>query len=104
VPEEPTSEVEITEFGISPNYPNPFNPLTKINFQLPIDGQVKIVVYDIMGREVEKLVDQKLSKGKHTFTWDASGVASGMYFCRYFVTDNVGKVVYNEVKKMLLMR
>lgn len=104
VPEEPTSEAEVTEFGVSPNYPNPFNPLTKIDFQLPTDGQVKIMVYDIMGREVATLVDQKLSKGTHTFSWDASGVASGMYFCRYFVTDNTGKVVYNEAKKMLLMR
>jgi hypothetical protein len=95
---------KITDYRLSSNYPNPFNPLTKLNFQLPADGQVKIVVYDIMGREVALLVDQKLTKGTHTFSWDASGLSSGMYFCRYFVTDNSGKVVYNEMKKMLLMR
>lgn len=99
-----SNQTNVTEFSIGTNYPNPFNPLTKIDFQLPVDGYTTLVVYDMLGREVAKLVDRALSKGYHSVTWDASGKASGIYFCRYEVANQAGKVLFTAVRKMLLMR
>jgi len=68
------------KFGLSQNYPNPFNPTTSINYNLPEGGFVSMKVYDVMGREVAKLVDGYRDAGIHHVGWDASGMASGIYF------------------------
>jgi len=64
------------------NYPNPFNLATSINFELPKDSYVRLVVYDITGREVARLVDGTVEAGYHSVLWDASSAASGMYIYR----------------------
>jgi hypothetical protein len=69
-------------FTLSQNYPNPFNPTTVISWQLPVASTVRIVVYDILGREVAVLVHEQQAPGPHSVTWNASGVASGMYMYR----------------------
>ncbi|TVQ73618.1 MAG: T9SS C-terminal target domain-containing protein [Balneolaceae bacterium] len=64
------------------NFPNPFNPETMISFGLPESGRVELVIYDIMGREVSRLVDGYLDAGWHQIRWDASRFASGTYIYR----------------------
>lgn len=61
-------------------YPNPFNPSTTISFDLPTTGPVSLVAYDLMGRVVQTLLDQSLTAGKHTLTFDAASLPSGSYF------------------------
>jgi len=68
--------------GLEQNYPNPFNPRTVINSQLSVASDVKLVVYDLLGREVTVLVNEKREAGSYQDTFDASGHASGMYLYR----------------------
>jgi photosystem II stability/assembly factor-like uncharacterized protein len=80
------------------NYPNPFNPKTVVSCQLPAAGRVKLVVYDILGREVKVLMDEKKEPGRYEVTWDARNCASGVYICRMQAGG------YIQCKKMLLLR
>lgn len=64
------------------NYPNPFNPETTVRFELPAHGQVRLEVFDILGRRVAVLVDSELSPGNHQIRFDASGLSSGIYLYR----------------------
>lgn len=75
--------------------PNPFNNSTTISFYLPVAGETSLKVYDISGREIQSLVDNQLSMGKHEIVWDAEGIASGVYFARleYGGRTNVVKVI-----------
>lgn len=70
------------EFALEPNFPNPFNPTTQINFSLAEAGRVRLTVYDILGREVAVLIDENRSAGRFQVTFDASGFNSGMYLYR----------------------
>lgn len=93
------------------NHPNPFNPSTVIRYQLPRQGWVKIVVYDILGRHVRTLVDQIQSAGFHSNTWNGNDdrgatVVSGLYIYRMMVFDDVleAKKHFLATKKMILVR
>lgn len=68
-----------TEYKLAQNYPNPFNPATTISFQIPQRSQTTLKVYDMLGREVEKLVERQLTPGKYEIEFDASDLSSGMY-------------------------
>ncbi|MGH2575410.1 MAG: T9SS type A sorting domain-containing protein, partial [Ignavibacteria bacterium] len=68
------------DFYINQNYPNPFNPLTKIRFGLPKSAYVKITVYNVLGKEISILVNQKLEAGSYETDWDGSNHSSGIYF------------------------
>jgi hypothetical protein len=70
------------EFRLEQNYPNPFNPKTVVSCQLPVASVVRIVVYDVLGREVTVLANDRYPVGKYTFTFDGANLASGVYFCR----------------------
>jgi len=85
-------------YQLSQNYPNPFNPSTKINFTIPVNGQVSLKVYDILGKEVMSLVNDIMSAGKHEITFNGSNLNSGTYFYRL----QSGNFV--ETKKMLLVK
>ena len=91
-------------FSLGQNYPNPFNPSTTIRFGLPSAGDVSLIVYDVLGREVTTLVKGILDVGYHTATWNASSVASGVYFARLSVTNDFGRIAFNKVTKLLLMK
>ncbi|RPH35523.1 T9SS C-terminal target domain-containing protein, partial [bacterium] len=69
-------------FRLEQNYPNPFNPKTVVSSQLPVVSNVKLVVYDVLGREVAVLVDGKREAGTYHDAFDGSGLASGVYVCR----------------------
>lgn len=80
------------------NYPNPFNPSTKIQFSLPKAAYVTLKIYNSLGQEVTKLVSENMNAGTYTTEWNASGFASGVYFCRL----DAGSFV--ETKKLVLLR
>jgi hypothetical protein len=69
-------------YELSQNYPNPFNPLTTIEYAIPEITEVSLVVYDVLGRVVETLVDERKSAGRHKVDFDARRLASGVYFYR----------------------
>jgi hypothetical protein len=87
---------------MSQNYPNPFNPVTKINFALPKTGMVKLIIYDILGREIKNLINNETRfAGRYTVEFNGSNLASGVYFARILV--NEGKD-FMSVKKMILVK
>jgi hypothetical protein len=94
----PISSEVPKSFKLMQNYPNPFNPSTKINFALPKDAFAKIIIYDVLGREVAKIVNENLKRGTYAVDWDASNFSSGVYFYR-LETDG-----YIETKKMVLLK
>jgi hypothetical protein len=69
-----------SRFELGQNYPNPFNPATNIKFDIAFKGDTKFLIYDILGREVELLVNQELQAGSYSVDWDASNYPSGVYF------------------------
>jgi len=83
-----------TSFALGKNYPNPFNPTTVIPFDLAAAGQVNIAVYDITGRLVKQLVSETMRAGRHTVTFNATGIPSGVYMVRMSAGGQVfsGKV------------
>ncbi len=85
-------------YRLSQNYPNPFNPSTEIEFAIPKAGLVKIVVYDILGREVKTLVNETKQAGEYKIYFNASSLASGVYFYRINAND------FTQTKKMLLIK
>jgi hypothetical protein len=86
------------EYFLLQNYPNPFNPATNIEFAVPRISFVRLVVYDMLGREVEILVNKELKAGTYKADWNASKYPGGVYFYR-LVTDN-----FTQTKKMILVK
>ncbi len=87
-----------TKFLLHQNYPNPFNPSTTIIYSIPEPGLVKLKVYDLIGREIQILVNKFVEAGTHSVTFDASNLPSGMYVYKLQVGD------LKEARKMLVMR
>lgn len=86
------------EYKLSQNYPNPFNPVTRISFQLPYDSHVTLKIYDIVGSEVATLVNEIKVAGNYNFDFNASSLASGVYFYKLQAGDFVSN------KKMILLK
>ena len=85
-----TEKVAIpSQFMMHNPYPNPFNPVTNISFDIPIDSDVVIQVYDINGRHVTEIVNSILSAGSYQYRWDARMIASGLYFINISAGDFV---------------
>jgi len=91
-------------FAFSQNYPNPFNPSTRLKYALPAAGDVSLVVYDVLGREVAVLTNGYHEAGYHSAIWNATTTASGVYFARLTVKTELGGVIFNKVNKLLLMK
>ena len=90
-------------FTISRNYPNPFNRTTQIDYQVPEDNHISIVIYDLMGREVRTLVDKLQSKGYYDIEWNGESdhgefVSTGVYFLQ--LTSNG----FSKENKMILLK
>jgi hypothetical protein len=85
-------------FDLQQNYPNPFNPETVIRYQVPGVSEVSLRVYDLLGREVAVLVNEEKMPGMYSATWNAEGMASGIYF----YTLRAGGTVFT--KRMILLR
>jgi hypothetical protein len=87
-----------TEFSLDQNYPNPFNPVTTISYNIVGIQDVKLTVYDILGREIATLVNEQQQPGSYQVRWDASNAASGIYFYQL----KTGGFI--EIKKMILLK
>jgi glucuronoarabinoxylan endo-1,4-beta-xylanase len=91
-------------FQLDQNFPNPFNPSTTIQYQLPVDSRVSLIIYDVLGREVMTLVEEQQVAGYHDKQFDASNVASGVYFYRIVAQPANGGSSYQQVRKLLVLR
>ncbi|NOS86601.1 MAG: T9SS type A sorting domain-containing protein [Ignavibacteria bacterium] len=95
---EPVAAGVPNKFSLHQNYPNPFNPVTKIKFDIAKNSNVKLIVYDVTGREVLKITDAYMTAGSYSYQWNASGFASGIYFYKLQAEE------YSEIKKMILVK
>ncbi len=91
------------EFALGSNYPNPFNPSTTIPYQLPVEGQVTLTLYNLLGQRVETLVQEQQRAGFHQAVWDASRHASGTYIYRIEVQSSGGET-FRDIGKMILIK
>lgn len=87
-----------TEFSLDQNQPNPFNPVTTIRFGVPDKARVTIMLYDVAGREVREIADDEFDPGFHERVLHASGLSSGVYFCR-MVSGS-----FTQSRKLLLLK
>jgi hypothetical protein len=87
-----------TEFALEQNYPNPFNPSTKIKYSIPQSSNVVIKVFDILGNEIETLVNEEKPAGTYEITWNATNLPSGVYFYQLKAGDFV------QTNKMILLK
>jgi hypothetical protein len=93
------------------NYPNPFNPATKIEFKISVAGPVHLKIYDILGREVSTLINEEMQPGSYAVDFDASNLASGIYFYTLTAGDpslsshrgQAGQS-FTSTKKMILLK
>jgi hypothetical protein len=92
------NEITPLEFTLEQNYPNPFNPSTTISFQIPQSGIVKLVVYNMLGKEVTTLLNEEKTAGAYEVNFSVQNIASGIYF----YTINAGN--FTSTKKMILMK
>jgi len=92
------NEIKPSHFNLEQNHPNPFNPLTMINYQLPMTNEVELSIYNLLGERIITLVSEKQQAGSYQVEWDASGFASGVYYYRI----KAGEFV--KTKKLILLR
>jgi hypothetical protein len=86
------------KYSLSQNYPNPFNPSTVISYQLPAISNVELIIYNTLGEKVVTLINERQSPGAHQIEWDASSIASGVYYYQIKTGD------FQAVRKMILLR
>jgi hypothetical protein len=91
-------EGEVGTYSLSNNYPNPFNPSTKIKYSVPKSSNVVIKVFDVLGNEIETLVNEEKAAGTYEVTWYAEQLPSGVYFYQLQAGD------YINTKKMILLK
>ncbi len=94
----PISNEVPNTFNLYQNYPNPFNPVTKIKFALPKSGNVIVKIYDVIGREVTTLVNEKLNAGIYSVDWNGANSPSGVYFYKLQSGE------YTDTRKMVLVK
>ncbi len=102
------SAIEVTgklpqQFSLEQNYPNPFNPSTVINYRLPSAGQVNVTVFNVLGQNIGTLLNKKQNAGLHSVTFNAAGMASGIYIYKLQYRLESGAIKSLQ-RKMLLMR
>ncbi len=85
-------------FALGSSYPNPFNPVTTINFALPVDTELSIQIYNLEGRLVEVLTDQNMKAGYHSVIWNADNHSSGVYFVKMVAGE------YIHTQKLMLIK
>ena len=90
--------VVLKDFFLFQNHPNPFNPVTRIQYSLPSNGNVVMQVYDTRGREIATLIDEVKSAGKHEVEFNASNIPSGIYYYRLRMNG------YTATNKMIVLK
>ncbi len=96
------NDQQFTTIELLQNYPNPFNPSTTFAFSLPSSFEVRLAVFDILGREVEEVIHQRLAAGWHTFEWRPNEVASGLYLYRLVAKHATGTTTV--ARKLIFVR
>ena len=107
IEEKPPEKIIPENYRLYQNYPNPFNPLTTIKFDLAsgFQGNVKLTVYDILGRVVSVIVNENMEAGVYQFTWNGSNFASGIYFYRLETDPSTSSGQgFSQTKKMVLLK
>lgn len=101
VPDSPEGD---KKFSLKQNSPNPFNPSTTISYSLHKNSFVKLLVYDILGRQIASLVSRTEQAGLHSISFNASALPSGVYFYRLEAAPNDGSMGFTEIKRMILVK
>jgi len=86
------------KYGLSQNFPNPFNPVTTISYDLPKESKVTLIVYDILGNEVRTMVNENMPAGRYRYQLNASNLTSGIYFYRIYAGE------FRQTKKMMILK
>jgi hypothetical protein len=94
---------QVSSFKLNQNFPNPFNPTTRISFSLPMNSKVTIKVYDLLGKEVRQLVNENMNAGSFMIDFNGSDLPSGVYFVRLTADGSKG-MRFADTKKMLLIK
>jgi hypothetical protein len=92
------------EFYVSQNFPNPFNPSTRIEYSLPVESSVKITIHNSIGEAVEVLTSEVQQPGSYEVVWNAGERSSGIYFYTFELTPLDGSKVHREMKKIVFMK
>lgn len=92
------SDVIPVDFYLRPNYPNPFNSETIIEFGVPVIGNITLQIFDVEGRFVETIIDRSMESGTYSVKWDAGRYSSGIYFCRLSAHD------FSSVQKLVVLK
>jgi hypothetical protein len=93
-----------SNFRLEQNYPNPFNAETDLRLEIGDLSFVTVKIYDVLGREVITLLNDVKQAGKYSLSWDAEGMASGVYYARMISRSQTGIIRYFETKKLILMK
>ncbi len=96
-------EVVVKDFSLLQNFPNPFNPSTKINFSLAVDSKVKLNIYNLLGEQVAQLLNSNLTAGNHDVVFDATNLNSGVYFYK-LEANGIDGQAFTSTKKMILTK
>ncbi len=86
------------QFELDQNFPNPFNPTTSIRFNLPMDSNVKLNVFNVLGEEVVELLNENITAGYHSVNFDGSTLNSGIYFYKLEANN------FTQIRKMMLVK
>ena len=106
-PERTKPELSPDNYVLKQNYPNPFNSVTTIKYELPQPAFVKLIVYDVLGREVTRLVNEEKPAGKYSVQFDAGNLSSGVYFYKISFDNESNKMVFdglNKTMKLILIK
>lgn len=109
LPQQATQHTVPATFALHPNYPNPFNPSTRLGFDLPEAGTVQLTVFDVLGRKIRDLAAEHYEPGSYSVVWDGTSedsmpVSSGVYIARLTVTGNTGEAVFSDARKLIMMK
>ncbi len=91
-------------FGLAQNYPNPFNSETRLTYSLAASSHALLSIYNVLGEEVSRLVDEDQGAGEYEKVWEPNELPSGVYLARMIVRDRSGKTVHDQSRKLLLMK
>ena len=90
------------KFELSQNYPNPFNPTTRIDFSLPEQSKIRIIIYDVTGKEIKTIINEIQPAGYYTINFSSENLSSGIYF--YRLTAENSKQKFTETKRMAVIK
>jgi len=96
--------LSLKSFVLYQNYPNPFNPITTIKYIIPVQSQVKVVIYNSIGEKITELVNSNQKAGSYQLTWNAENVSSGIYFCSIEAIPANATNLFQSVRKMIILK